>query len=87
MAQITLNINDKKKEELEEILDSMGLDFDAFFSVYATKVIRDRCIPFYIEAPEGDDPFYSKENMERLSQSIAHMKAGRGVEHDLIEVD
>lgn len=86
MAEIKFELDDEMKESLEEITKSMGLNFSALFSVYAAKVIRDRCIPFYIEAPEEDDPFYSKENMERLRKSIAQIESGRGVEHELIEV-
>ena len=87
MAEITINIDDNIKDDLEEIVASMGLNLSMFFNVYAVKVLRDRCIPFYIEAPEEDDPFYSKENMARLRKSIAQIESGRGQEHELIEVD
>ena len=33
------------------------------------------------------DPFYSKENMERLMKSIERLEAGQGTYHELIEVD
>ena len=87
MAQITFELDDDKKNELEDITSAMGLNLSSLFSVYAAKVIRDRCIPFDIEAPEGDDPFYSKTNMEHLRRSIAQLNEGRAVEHELIEVD
>ena len=35
----------------------------------------------------ADDPFYSAENMARLQESIAELNAGKGTEHELIEVD
>jgi hypothetical protein len=34
-----------------------------------------------------DDPFYSKENQERITQAIERLEAGQGVEHEPIETD
>ena len=33
------------------------------------------------------DPFYSAANMERLEKSVKQLKAGKGKEHELIEVE
>ena len=33
------------------------------------------------------DPFYSKENMSFLREGAAALDAGKGVEHELIEVE
>jgi len=33
------------------------------------------------------DPFYSESNQAYLKRAIAALEAGKGVEHDLIEVD
>ncbi len=85
MATVTLTIEDSLKEELEGIVSEMGMNLSTFFMVYAVRVLRDRRIPFYIEAPE--DPFYSPANMERLRKSIAQLNAGEGKEHELIEAD
>ena len=85
MATVTLTIEDSLKEELEGIVSEMGMNLPTFFMVYAVRVLRDRRIPFYIEAPE--DPFYSPANMERLRKSIAQLNAGEGKEHELVEAD
>ena len=34
-----------------------------------------------------EDPFYSVANMKRLKKSIEQLNAGKGVEHELIEID
>ena len=85
MAELVLTVDDAMKSELEDMLSEMGMNLSTFFMIYARKVLRDRRIPFYIEAP--DDPFYSPENMARLRKSIAQLEAGKGTEHELIETD
>ena len=35
----------------------------------------------------ADDPFYGAENMARVERAIADLEAGKGTEHELIEVD
>ena len=37
--------------------------------------------------PKDDDLFYSKSNIAHLERGIKALKEGRGVEHELIEVD
>ena len=50
----------------------------------AKKVIRERSIPFEVEAR---DPFYSQSNLAFLRKAVAALNAGEGVEHELIEDD
>ena len=54
-------------------------------SAIIKKLGSERRIPFEITA----DPFYSKQNMERLNQSIQNIKEGKTTlkEHKLIEVE
>ena len=53
------------------------------FTIFATKVSRERRIPFEISA----DPFYSESNMKHLNSVIADIESGRAIltEHELIE--
>ena len=81
MAQINLRIDDTIKKNAEQAYSDMG------FSLSATikKLGSERRIPFEITA----DPFYSKQNMEHLNQSIQNVKEGKTTlkEHELIEVE
>ena len=45
--------------------------------IYAKKALRERRIPFEVEAYK--DPFYSKSNMEAIDRSIQCLKEGRVV--------
>lgn len=83
----TVNVNFKLdadvKKSMEQACADMGLTMSAAFTVFAKKVGRERRIPFEITA----DPFYSESNMAHLRRGVAALNAGKGVEHEPIEVD
>ncbi len=84
MAQVMVNfrMDEDLKKSMEQTCKDMGLTLTAAFTMFATKVTREQRIPFEIVA----DPFYSKENMERLERAAADADAGRNMaEHELIE--
>jgi DNA-damage-inducible protein J len=85
MAQTTINFNmdEDLKIRMETVCGEMGLSMDTAFNIFATKIAREMKFPFDVSA----DPFYSEANMKRLRKSIANLKAGRGKEHELIEVE
>lgn len=87
MSQTTVNfrIDSELKSEMEQACKDMGLTMTSAFTIFATKVARERRIPFEVNA----DPFYSKENIEELERRIANLNAGITTlkEHELIEVD
>ena len=85
MAQINLRIDDTIKKNAEQACSDMGLSLSAAIAIYLKKLGSERRIPFEITA----DLFYSKQNMERLNQSIQNVKEGKTTlkEHELIEVE
>ena len=81
-AMVNFRMDEKLKKDMEEICKDMGLTLTSAFTIFATKVTQERRIPFVA------DPFYSKENIERLERAVADAKSGRNMkEHELIEVD
>lgn len=81
MAQVLVNfrMDEDLKKSMEQTCKEMGLSMTAAFTVFATKVCREKKIPFEINA----DPFYSEVNMERLSRSIAQMEKTGGTVHEV----
>jgi len=73
----------KDKKEMEKICREMGMSMTTAFTIFATKVTKEKRIPFEITA----DPFYSESNMKYLEKVIADIESGKAklVEHDLIE--
>lgn len=87
MAQAVLvnfRLDEDVKKSMEQVCNEIGLSMSAAFTIFAKKVGREKRIPFELNV----DPFYSEENMKRLSEAVADAKAGRNMsEHELIEVD
>lgn len=74
MVTVSLRFEDDIKKELDSICDEMGMNLTTFFMVYAKKVLRDRKIPFEIEAPA---PFYSEANMRNIEKSLRQIREGK----------
>ena len=82
-AMINFRIDEKIKKEMEKICREMGMSMTTAFTIFATKVTKEKRIPFEITA----DPFYAESNMRYLEKVIADIESGKAklVEHDLIE--
>ena len=82
-TMINFRIDENLKKEMEKICREMGMSMTTAFTIFATKVARERRIPFEITAA----PFYSESNMKYLEKVIADIESGKAklVEHDLIE--
>lgn len=78
-AMVNFRMDASLKKSMEETCREMGLSMTSAFILFATKVSREKRIPFEISA----DPFYSEENMARLRKSIAQMEATGGTVHEL----
>lgn len=84
MAQSMINfrMDEELKKDMEKVCKEMGLGMTTAFTIFATKVSRERRIPFEVTA----DPFYSESNMAHLRRGIEALNAGNGVEHEEILV-
>ena len=69
-AVVNFRIDKTTKKEMEEICEDIGISIGTAFNIFAKKLIRERRIPFELDS----DPFYSKENIERLKRSIEQME-------------
>lgn len=85
MVTVSLRLEEKLKKELDEMCDAMGMNLTTFFMIYAKKALRERRIPFEIEAPR--DPFYSKTNMNQIEESINQIKSGQVVVKTMEELE
>ena len=83
MAQISLRVDDDVKRGAEQTYDDIGLSMSTAINIFLKKVARERRIPFELSA----DPFYSESNMAHLRRGVAALNAGKGVEHEPIEVE
>ena len=81
MAQTMVNfrMDEELKKQMEAVCREMGLSMSAAFIVFATKVAREKRIPFELSA----DPFYSESNMAHLRRGIEALNSGKGAEHEI----
>ena len=84
MAQISLRVDDDVKRDAERTLNDIGLSMSTAINLFLKTVARENRIPFELSA----DPFYSRENMEKLERRVADIRSGKSTlkEHELIEV-
>lgn len=82
-AMVNFRMDADLKKSMEQVCSDMGLSMTTAFTIFAKKVSREKRIPFEISA----DPFYDEKNMSRIMRAIDNLNAGKGVEHDIIEVD
>ena len=85
MAQTMVNfrMDEDLKKNMESVCKDMGLSMTAAFTIFATRVTKEKRIPFEVSA----DPFYDEKNVSRIIKAIENLNAGKGVEHDIIEVE
>jgi len=84
MAQINIRIDDELKSRADSIFEELGLNMTTAFTIFVRQTIRQGGIPF--EITTRTDPFYNKENMKVLRQSINEADEGKLTAHELIEV-
>lgn len=87
MAQTMVNfrLDEDVKASMEQVCKEMGMSMTTAFTIFATKVSRERRIPFEVTA----DPFYSETNIRYLEGMAQEIREGRAhfAEHALIEED
>jgi len=100
-TNINIRMDEILKAQFETFCSDVGLTMSAAFNIFAKAVILHNRIPFEITnengkelmregfiVPKGEenDPFWSVPNLKVLKDSIMQLEAGKGVEHELIEV-
>lgn len=81
-AMVNFRMDADLKKNMESVCREMGLTMTTAFTMFATKVSREKRIPFEINA----DPFYSAGNLRALEESIRQIEQGRTVEKTLDEL-
>ena len=89
MTTVSLRFDDQMKKELDEMCDAMGMNLTTFFMIYAKKVLRDRQIPFVLEAPIMADrveqsldeaDIYAEQNVNRLTHEEVFSELRRKID-------
>lgn len=71
MKTVSVRLDDAIYEELCELLESMGQTKQTFYETFTRTAIRERCIPFVVEAPievQRMNPSAKMKAFERLEK-------------------
>ncbi len=85
MAQSNVNIrmDADLKQSFERLCHDVGMNLTTAFTIFAKQSVRQNKLPIELSG----DPFYCTSNMNELKRRLADLDAGKGIEHELIEVD
>ena len=83
VVNVNFRLSATDKKLFESACADMGMSVSTALTIFSKIVGRERRIPFEISA----DMFYSESNMEHLRRGIAALNAGKGEEHEPIEVE
>lgn len=62
MTTVSIRLEDDMKAELDDLCAELGMSLSTFFTVYVRKAVRERRIPFELDAPRrqrasaGEEP-------------------------------
>lgn len=82
-TSVSIRMDENLKKQFDYFCEEFGMNTTTAFTIFAKAVVRERRIPFDIEA---SDPFYSDTNMEHLKKSISSLEKRAGTSHELLEV-
>ena len=85
LATLTARVDENDKVRFDSFCSNVGLNTSTAINLFVKAVLRENRIPF--EIAQTADPFFSEENMAYVKKSVRELRAGKGVAHDLIEVD
>ena len=88
MAQATISarIDSKDKESFDKFCSKVGLSTSAAIYMFVKNVINERRIPFEVREPIAR--YNAKANdIEALKKGIEQLNAGKGVVHELSELE
>ena len=66
MTQVNFRIDEQLKINADNTLSAMGLSMSSAITLFLTKVVNERRIPFEISA----DPFFSESNIKYLEKKM-----------------
>lgn len=84
MATIQVRIDSDLKESAEELFDEIGIDTATAIRLFLKQCVNHNSIPFALSATDG---FYNKHNIARIKKAVDDLDAGKGVSHELLEVE
>jgi len=90
MANFTVRIDDDVKKEAEILFEKLGMSISGAINIFFRQAIREQAIPFQIRAATAEEKYneyFNPHNMKVLKDSIAEIKAGKGIIKTIAELE
>ena len=87
MTNITIRINEDVKKDAETLFEKLGMSMSGAINVFFRQAIREQAIPFQIKANSKYDEYFNAHNMKIIEESIAELKAGKGITKTMAELE
>ncbi len=84
-ATLTARVDAKDKLDFDAFCSNVGINTSTAINMFVKAVLRENRIPF--EIAQNPDPFFTEANMAYVKKSVQELRAGKGIAHDLIEVE
>lgn len=82
-ALVNFRMNKELKSDMEKVCSDLGLNMTTAFTIFATKMCREKRIPFEVSI----DPFYSASNMRNIEKAMQDLDAHKGVSKTMSELE
>lgn len=82
METIVFEVDEEIKDDFENICNQLGVSTSTMLTLFVEKVANEQQIPFEVSI----DPFYSRENQERLIESVNQLKEGQIISKTMEEL-
>lgn len=85
MAKLMFELDDELLEEVNNILDSVGLDLDIAFSIFARKIVKEKGLPFNVRQKHDENTNESTYNDNSFSPQLGSRRTNNAITIEMIE--
>lgn len=86
MARLMFELDDELFEEVNDILDSVGLDLDIAFRIFVRKIVKEKGLPFSVKQKHDDSTSELKNDDNSFSRQIGtRRRSNNAITVEMIE--
>jgi|GEM_PF-583192 addiction module RelB/DinJ family antitoxin len=86
MAKLMFELDDELLDEVNDILDSVGLDLEIAFSIFVRKIVKEKGLPFNVRQKHDDSSGESTNNENSFSPQLgSRRRSNNAITIEMIE--
>ena len=82
MTNLTIRLDEDIKQDAENLFEELGLSMSGAINLFIRQAIRERAIPFQIQAKTQEEryhEYFNPHNAHILKESIDELNKGKGI--------